>query len=118
MFARSRKGEAPPVTTVMMRKDLEALTQIRARLRALMPLLRTQYKVQQLEIFGSYVRGEADEKSDLDLLVTFTETPTLFQFIALENFLSDTLGVKVDLVMKETLKPGIGAVILAEVKPV
>jgi hypothetical protein len=44
--------------------------------------------------------------------------PTLFQFVALENFLSDRLEVKVDLVMKDSLKPEIGKHILAEAQAV
>jgi predicted nucleotidyltransferase len=71
-----------------------------------------------LELFGSYVRGEETAGSDLDLLVSFAETPTLFQFVALEQFLSDKLGVKVDLVMKEALKPRIGERILAEAREI
>jgi len=59
-----------------------------------------------------------DELSDLDLLVTFDEVPTLFRFVALENDLSDTLGIKVDLVMKDSLKPNIGKYILEETKPI
>ena len=47
-----------------------------------------------LERFGSYARGEAGTQSGLDLWVTFETVPTLFQFIALEQFLSETLGVK------------------------
>ncbi len=60
-----------------------------------MPLLQTKYNIATLEIFGSYVRGEADGDgdSDLDLLVSFREPPTLLEFIELENFLSNTLHV-------------------------
>lgn len=57
-------------------------------------------------------------ESDLDMLVTFNQVPTLFQFVGLENALSDALGIKVDLVMKDSLKPGIGERILVEAKPV
>lgn len=88
------------------------------RLRGMLPLLREKYHVQTLEVFGSYVRGEAGSGSDLDLLVTFDRAPTLFQFVALENLLSDELGVKVDLVMKDSLKPEIGKYILAEAQVV
>ena len=52
------------------------------------------------------------------MLVEFYETPGLLRFIAMENYLSDLLGVKVDLVMKDALKPAIGKRILAEVVPV
>ena len=57
-------------------------------------------------------------ESDLDLLVTFSETPGLFAFVALENHLSDVLGIEVDLVMKDSLKPNIGERILAEARPI
>jgi predicted nucleotidyltransferase len=43
--------------------------------------------------------------SDLDILVSFSKTPSLIKLIELENFLSDNLGIKVDLVMKDSLKP-------------
>jgi uncharacterized protein len=54
------------------------------------------------------------QDSDLDILVTFKEVPSLLTFIAMENYLSDLLGVKVDLVMKDSLKPKIGGQILRE----
>ena len=50
--------------------------------------------------------------------VGFKAVPTLFQFIALEHFLSETLGVKVDLVMKDSLKPDLRELILAEAQEV
>ena len=70
-------------------------------------------------MFGSYVRGEQQRSSDLDLLVEFDDRPlTLLQFIALEHYLSDLLKVKVDLVERNTIKPTIGRHILDEVVPV
>lgn len=77
--------------------------------------LSRDYKVKEIGIFGSYIRGEQREKSDLDMLVEFEETIGLFKFVALERYLSRLLGVKVDLVMKSALKPRIGARILQEV---
>lgn len=78
-------------------------------------VLRERYQVRELGIFGSYVRQEQTETSDVDVLVEFSETPSLLKFINLENYLSDNLGVKVDLVHKTGLKPRIGERILAEV---
>ena len=66
-------------------------------------------------VFGSYVRGEQHEDSDVDVLIDFEQSPSLLKFIELENYLSDTIGIKVDLVMKRVLKPRIGENILAEV---
>ncbi|WP_448604078.1 nucleotidyltransferase family protein [Thermoleptolyngbya sp.] len=78
-------------------------------------LLQERYKVKELGVFGSYVRQEQTEASDVDVLVEFSEIPSLLKFVNLENYLSDNLGVKVDLVHKSGLKPRIGERILAEV---
>ena len=92
--------------------NLEHLLQI---LHQQLPLLTERYQVQSLGVFGSYVHQEQHASSDLDLLVTFYETPSLLRFIALENYLSDLLGIQVDLVMREALRPHIGQRILDEV---
>ena len=84
-------------------------------LRNHLPELRERYSVKSLGVFGSYVRGQQKKKSDLDLLVEFEQAPSLFRYVDLENHLSDLVGIKVDLVMKKTLKPHIGQRILAEV---
>ena len=80
-----------------------------------MPELEQRYKVKTLGIFGSYIRGEQHKGSDLDLLVEFYDPPSLLKFIEMENYLSDLLGVKADLVMKDALKPAIGKRVLNEV---
>ena len=77
--------------------------------------LRRRFKVKDIGVFGSYVRGEQKKKSDVDVLVEFEEPVGFFDFIALENYLSNLLGVKVDLVSKKALKPRIGERILKEV---
>ncbi len=89
-------------------------------LQAHLPELRQAYGVRTLGVFGSHVRGEARADSDLDVLIEFDEQRpvSLFQFVELENRLSDLLGLRVDLVEKATLKPVIGRHILAEVVPV
>lgn len=79
-----------------------------------LPTLAARYFVNSLEIFGSYVRQEQRDESDLDLLVTFSKTPGLLKFVELENYLSDLLDVKVDLVMKDALKPKIGGRVIKE----
>jgi uncharacterized protein len=96
----------------MKKRDI---THFRKVLKLHFSLLANRYQVQSLGIFGSYVRREQRSDSDLDVLVTFSEPPTLLKFIALENYLSDLLEVKVDLVMQDALKPNIGAHILREV---
>jgi predicted nucleotidyltransferase len=71
--------------------------------------------VKTIGVFGSYVRGEQKATSDVDVLVEFEQPIGLFEFMALENYLTELLGVKVDLVSKKALKPYIGKHILAEV---
>lgn len=88
------------------------------KLRSSLPDLAARFRVHALGVFGSYVRHEEDPDSDLDILVTFDEVPSLLTFLALENYLTDLLGVRVDLVMEDALKPQIGRRILAEVIPV
>ena len=88
------------------------------RLRECLPDLAARYQIASLGTFGSYVRGEQQPDSDLDLLVEFHEPPSLFEFVRLENEISALLGVRVDLVMKSALKPGIGRRILRETQPV
>ena len=78
-------------------------------------MLQKQFHVRYLGLFGSYVQGMPRRDSDLDILVEFSETPSLFEFIELENHLSSLLNVKVDLVMKGALTPLIGRHILSEV---
>jgi hypothetical protein len=76
-----------------------------------------RYKIREIGIFGSYIRCEHKQGSDLDVLVEFEEDARigLLEFINLENYLCDLLGVKVDLVEKSALKPRIGKHILKEV---
>lgn len=90
-------------------------------LRQHMPELRQRYGVTSLGVFGSYVRGDQKKRSDLDVLVEFDGRPMgLLKYIELENYLSDLLGVKVDLVERSALvrKPAIGERILEEVRSV
>ncbi len=94
------------------------LDEIKIILRQHEKELREKYGVIEIGLFGSYLRGEEKEESDLDILVEFKSDAkiSLLEFVELENYLSDLLGVKVDLVEKSALKPRIGKRILAEVE--
>lgn len=91
------------------------LSDLKEPLQKLYPRVKQQYGVTKLGIFGSFARNEQREDSDLDILVAFEEVPGLFQYIELENLISDMLGIKVDLVMEDALKPGIKERVLNEV---
>jgi uncharacterized protein len=98
--------------------DHKTLAKIKKKLHYEMPIISRRYKVKSLGVFGSYVRQENKTSSDIDILVAFSEPPSLLKFIELENYLTDVLEIKVDLVMQEALKPRIGEKILREVIPV
>ncbi len=80
-----------------------------------LPELKKQYHIDKLELFGSRVRKQEKNNSDLDILVSFNHTPSLIEFVDLKNHLTDLLGVEVDLVMKDALKPRLRERILEEV---
>ncbi|MGA2852854.1 MAG: nucleotidyltransferase family protein [Verrucomicrobiota bacterium] len=90
-----------------------SLEQVRERLREEMPLLRQKFSVKSLAVFGSVARHDP-QPNDLDLLVEYYEVPGLFEFIALENHLSDLFGIKVDLCMADSLKPRVSKNALKE----
>ncbi len=94
---------------------VDSLDRLISALQVEKPRLAEQYALRSLGVFGSHVRGEAHSDSDLDILVEFATPPTLFEFVRLQNELSEHLGVKVDLVMRSALKPVIGEHILDEV---
>jgi uncharacterized protein len=94
---------------------MKTLAEIKYHLGQQKPKLAVQYAVKELGIFGSYVRGEQQPDSDLDILIDFDEYPSLLEFIGLEQALSDQLGLPVDLVMKSDLKPRLRQRILQEV---
>ena len=85
------------------------------RLRSVKPDLMKRYGVESLAVFGSVLYGSASPGSDLDVLVTFRDSPPgLLRFVELQHDLSDLLGVRVDLVMRDALKPGIRERVLAD----
>lgn len=80
-------------------EDPRDVAELRDILRQHLPTIQERYDVASLALFGSYVRGEARPDSDLDILVRFGRTPGLIRYVELDDYLSDLLGVRVDLVM-------------------
>lgn len=76
-----------------------------AALRGFMPVIRRDFGVRRLALFGSTARGDARDDSDLDILVDFETGPTFLSFMGLKVFLEDSLDRKVDLVTSDALKP-------------
>lgn len=84
-------------------------------LRELKPILEKDYNITEIGLFGSYLRGEQTESSDIDILLDHKSGLTFFKLIDLENFLNKTFNVKVDIAFKKYLKKKIGENILSEV---
>jgi hypothetical protein len=97
-----------------------SLAEIKKRLQAQKPYLYEKYGVTEIGIFGSYVRGEQQSDSDIDILVTLTDPPSisLLDLVALQYYLSDLLEMEVDIAVKGNLRKRIGQRILSEVQPV
>jgi uncharacterized protein len=96
--------------SVQTKEDiLEVLTEHRAQIKAL--------GVKRLGLFGSFVRGESHDGSDVDLLVEFEFGQKTFDhFMALSFLLEDFLQRHIELVTPEALSPYIGPYILQEVE--
>ena len=79
-----------------------------------LPYLKKTFQIKRIGIFGSWVRGEQTEDSDIDVLVEFEKPVGFFTFIELEDHLSELLGVRVDLVTPDALKPLIKPYVMEE----
>jgi hypothetical protein len=98
-------------------KTLGEITQI---LEAYKDYLAAEYGATIVGVFGSYVRGEQGRDSDVDILIELERPPriSLIGLVELEHYLSDMLGVKADIAIKENLRRRIGERILSEVIPI
>lgn len=68
------------------------------------PMLKAKYNIKNVGLFGSIVRGDVNPDSDVDILVEF-EKPIGLDFVLLADELEEILGVKVDLVTPNAIKP-------------
>ena len=109
-----------PSTLQGVFKSLSARTldEMRAELKLLMSTLRKRFKVETIDIFGSYARSEQSEESDVDILVTYSQMVSFFTVYDLEKYLQRKLHVKVDIISKKFLNPYIKSRVLQEAVPV
>ena len=84
------------------------------KLKKLKPELKAKYNVKSIGIFGSYARQEANQDSDIDILVEFSDSIG-WEFVDLKNLLEEKLGKEVDLVTSEALKSEFKEEVLKEV---
>jgi hypothetical protein len=76
--------------------------------------MRLRFSVRRIGLFGSYLRGNEAETSDVDLVVEFAE-PTFDHYMDLKFYLEEVFQRSVDLVLSETIKPRLKPLILDEV---
>jgi len=81
--------------------------------RKILPILRN-YGVKRVGLFGSYVRGEMKEDSDIDILIEIEKNISLLDFVGLKQEIEEVLRKKVDLVEYDTIKPLLKERILSE----
>ncbi len=84
------------------------------QLKTLKPDLLARFKVKEMGLFGSFVRGQESESSDVDLLVDFEDGADLFDLVGLGEFLEGHLRRRVDLVSKRALREEIRDQVLKE----
>ena len=77
---------------------------VQTSLRVCKPILEKEYGVTRLAVFGSYARSEQSEESDVDLLVELRQ-PMGLRFVHLAKFLETVVGLKVDLLTLDAIKP-------------
>ncbi len=76
--------------------------------------LTRKYKVRSMAVFGSYARSQQSKESDIDILVEFKESVGLLHLVSLENYLTDILNIKADLVPKDNIREELKDIILKE----
>lgn len=94
--------------------NMHSAATISNKLKMLLPVLRERFHVERIGYFGSHARGTAHKKSDIDLLVSFSQ-PIGWQFFALEQFLEEQLGNPIDLVTESALKDRLREPIMSEI---
>ncbi|MEZ4900738.1 MAG: nucleotidyltransferase family protein [Spirosomataceae bacterium] len=85
------------------------------KLSKIKPILKNKYHVTEIGFFGSYANGSATDKSDLDVIVEFSQ-PIGWDFFRVQDALEAALGIKVDLVTKRALRPQWREAILKQAK--
>jgi hypothetical protein len=97
---------------------MKNILEIKRQLSALKETIHKDYGVSKIEVFGSYVRGEQREDSDLDVLVDFDRDVSLLDVVGLELFLSDSVGIKTDVVLRRSVRRELKDIIFGEAVPV
>ena len=84
------------------------------KLRELKHIIAARYKAREIGLFGSFVRGEQNANSDIDVLAEFDDGADLFDLIGLTLYLEETLQHHVDVVPKRAIRAELRETILRE----
>ncbi len=87
---------------------------ILTKLKELKPILRRDYSVKEIGLFGSYTSDTANDDSDIDLIIELYK-PIGWKFFSLEIYLEQIFGCKIDLVTKSALRERMKDDILSKV---
>jgi len=106
------RGDRPVAPKV--ERGMKTIKEIEETIKKHEKELEERFKVKRIGIFGSYARGDQNEKSDIDILVEFKD-PVGFLFIHLADYLEEILGAEVDLVTPDAIKPNRRKYIMEEI---
>jgi len=96
--------------------DKKSIVEIVELIRCYNTYVKERFKIKEIGVFGSYVRGEQKADSDIDILVEFeTGYKTFDNYMELKFLLEDVLKSEIDLVIKTTVRDEIKQNILSEV---
>lgn len=99
-----------------MKKTIKYIDDIKKTLVEQRKNIQSTFYVREMGVFGSFIRNEQTKKSDIDILVEFEKGhKDFFNYMRLKDYLEKSLGRRVDLVMKEAIKPGLKDKIFKEV---
>ena len=85
------------------------------KLKELKPAITARYKAREMGVFGSFIRGEQNANSDIDILVEFDEEADLFDLMGLTILLEKELQRKVDVIPRRALRTELRESVLREV---
>lgn len=97
------------------KKSLEKIIDL---ISSMKEAIKIKYRAEIVGIFGSFVRGEEKETSDIDVLVEFEKEADLFDFVGLSIYLEEKLGRKVDIIPRDAVRTELKDIILREAVPV
>jgi hypothetical protein len=78
---------------------------LKKKIRESIVAILSRYGAERIAIFGSYARGEANNKSDIDILVRFSRPKSLIQIVQIEDEIKRSIHMNVDLVTEKAVSP-------------